>query len=1529
MRCCTDRLRRIPLCALVSRLLGALAALGTGLLQAQDEAASPKNLTRVATGESLAWTTNAEQALAAAAAEYRPVIVVFSMPGCPWCKRLDREVLQDALIQERLEPFVRVKIDILEDRPSAQRYGVRGVPAIRFLSSDGRLTASFDGYLPAGKMEETLSSLVNAEFLRASDAKYLELIQALESGEVSEGQWPEILLALGEPRKRRPLEEAISQLKEFPRAAVVALLRDSRLGVRLGALELLEERSSDTEGFDAWDPDAPANSDVLEKLTAWAGKADGDASGERIATLTGQQLETYIRDLISNDPDRAQRALRLLESGGASVANGLTKYVNDETLPEGSRNKVREAQYLLAMPALDGVEPATLARRLVFGNLDQRLKAMAKLQEAGRDAAPILKDFLAHEDSMIREAAVDALADSGDIRVAKLFSVFLESETDENVIHSVLRGLGKIRSKTGLNLLASYLENETEDLVIAALNSIAKLRSSRVEKEVLATLKDERWRVRATGLETVIALRRRGTDSRFIAPLLEDPDQFVRFNAIKAVKELNVQGLDAQLLKLFNEDVSMMAPVLDVYVSKRGALPSEFLEAIGKAEPDIILQCLEVIGSYRTEYAAFLRRFSSHSDLDVSCAALRALAGNTTDNESLKALLSALNENHPEKTRAVLESPSIDSSLLVRANRYIGTPNVNTGRTGDPGPARTSPALATIEAFLNPGAAPAPKVRAVDVIASFLRVTGEAPATAPAPPGQSPETTNPFYAFLKKVEGIMQTSARLDERLLAARLLSKVGNREACDFIQENLGNLDAEWRELLASRLSNSPFDSILPLLAELLNDPLPAVRADAVYSAFSIAKDREGFASLVFEALSKEGTRLQPSEVLVYRLGSALRSKKTHGDVRAWAMETLARNDAPSQLKVLALASIEALWKTGDAELVLPHMESSDNYVRRAACHALGRGNLTRFLDFANQVASDESEIVRQVVPSVLINPAHRDRNWKNYLAEGIVAKDIYHDARSYHYSSRRQRSRASVPEEALEVVRRLTEDASPRVRVEAFFTLLSHQQPIDINQFVATINEFPDRKGIANRVEDYLSENYATLGKEFASLMPIAERASYGISELEKIRKHFGIEEEDADAEITFRERRSPEGPVQATFVNTASQSEETLDTIREEPIDLVYFHKTGCDECARVTDILDSIREIFPRLEVREHNIEDAESKYLNETLSRRFNVPEQIRLVAPSLFATSGYLIKDDITPSALESLLAKSASQPAEQGDNAGDPPQGEPRPSPGILEVSEEDMAEAAKAVEERYDAMTIGVVFIAGLFDGINPCAFATIIFFLSYLQVAKRTPRQILAVGAAFILAVFLTYFALGLGLSKVISGLMGLEWASKALTWLFAAVTFVIMILSFRDGILCLRGKMTEMTLQLPGFLKSRIRKTIRENSRNTRFVMAAFGSGVIISTLELACTGQVYLPTIKIMVQQGNLGAMGYLSLYNFAFIVPLIVIFALSYFGMTSDTLVSFQQKHTALVKFGLALLFLILFVFLLWGDTLVAQGAG
>ena len=66
-----------------------------------------------------------------------------------------------------------------------------------------------------------------------------------------------------------------------------------------------------------------------------------------------------------------------------------------------------------------------------------------------------------------------------------------------------------------------------------------------------------------------------------------------------------------------------------------------------------------------------------------------------------------------------------------------------------------------------------------------------------------------------------------------------------------------------------------------------------------------------------------------------------------------------------------------------------------------------------------------------------------------------------------------------------------------------------------------------------------------------------------------------------------------------------------------------------------------------------------------------------------------------------------------------------------------------------DRFKQFSLWGVLIAGLIDGLNPCAFATIVFLVSYLSFLGKQSKEILTYGIIFTLGVFIAYIIAGWG------------------------------------------------------------------------------------------------------------------------------------------------------------------------------------
>jgi cytochrome c biogenesis protein CcdA/thiol-disulfide isomerase/thioredoxin len=359
-----------------------------------------------------------------------------------------------------------------------------------------------------------------------------------------------------------------------------------------------------------------------------------------------------------------------------------------------------------------------------------------------------------------------------------------------------------------------------------------------------------------------------------------------------------------------------------------------------------------------------------------------------------------------------------------------------------------------------------------------------------------------------------------------------------------------------------------------------------------------------------------------------------------------------------------------------------------------------------------------------------------------------------------------------------------------------------------------------------------------------------------------------------------------------------AEEGADAAASPPIHLAYFYQTGCQDCDRVKGDLNYLQGKFPQMVVEEFNVRD--SAALSEWMSERVGVPESHRLTAPTVFIGQDYLLEEQLDARSLEDLLNAYVPDGAERFWTHWEDVAGE----------------QAEQGIVERFQSLGVFTIVFAGLVDGLNPCAFATLVFFVSYLTISGRKGKDVLSVGAAFTLGVFLAYMLVGVGFYRALDMLGDL--LTTLGRWLYALTAIFCLVLaavSFSDYLKARRGEIGEMTLNLPHRLRMQINAFIRKSRKSSAFVAAAFVTGVVVSFLELACTGQVYLPTIIFVMSVPELKAQAlfFLFLYNLLFVLPLVIVFFLAYYGTGAKQFSSFLQQRASTVKLGMAFLFLAL----------------
>ncbi len=375
-----------------------------------------------------------------------------------------------------------------------------------------------------------------------------------------------------------------------------------------------------------------------------------------------------------------------------------------------------------------------------------------------------------------------------------------------------------------------------------------------------------------------------------------------------------------------------------------------------------------------------------------------------------------------------------------------------------------------------------------------------------------------------------------------------------------------------------------------------------------------------------------------------------------------------------------------------------------------------------------------------------------------------------------------------------------------------------------------------------------------------------------------------------------------------------------------VDLIYFYQKGCPKCERTNVLLKYLTKKYPRLKVKEVDLNTPDGKRLNETLSNRLRLSVEKRLIAPTIFIGNHFLSPEEMTESNVEALIQKYEQISATDREGESKKISSLPTQLP-----SPEEIKKADESIVERFKSFGILAILFAGFMEGMNPCALATLIFFISYLTMVGRKRKEIFWVGIGFSGAGFVTHLLIGFGILRFIQHFSFLPLFSRivySITFLFA---FILGIFSLYDYIQLKQGRPSKMKLQVPNFLKKRIHQIIRARERDLegnqrgqslRFFLAAIVIGFIVTFLQTTCTSQVYLPTILFVTNIPSLmkSAVLYLILYNIVYILPLLVILGIVYWGVTSEQLAFLLQRRASTIK-----LFTSLFFFLLAGILILS----
>jgi cytochrome c biogenesis protein CcdA len=181
--------------------------------------------------------------------------------------------------------------------------------------------------------------------------------------------------------------------------------------------------------------------------------------------------------------------------------------------------------------------------------------------------------------------------------------------------------------------------------------------------------------------------------------------------------------------------------------------------------------------------------------------------------------------------------------------------------------------------------------------------------------------------------------------------------------------------------------------------------------------------------------------------------------------------------------------------------------------------------------------------------------------------------------------------------------------------------------------------------------------------------------------------------------------------------------------------------------------------------------------------------------------------------------------------------------------------------------------------LADSVNPCAISVLLLMLIAITTYNPKDRkQILYSAGAFIAAVVFMYMIYGLLIITAFQFLQSITVIKEYLYKGLGVVAFILGALEIKDFI---KYKPGGVATEMPMLLRPKVQKVISKITSP----LGAFGLGLFVTLFLLPCTIGPYVILGGMLSTLDYLKASPYLLIYNLIFVLPMIVISLVVFFG--------------------------------------------
>lgn len=315
------------------------------------------------------------------------------------------------------------------------------------------------------------------------------------------------------------------------------------------------------------------------------------------------------------------------------------------------------------------------------------------------------------------------------------------------------------------------------------------------------------------------------------------------------------------------------------------------------------------------------------------------------------------------------------------------------------------------------------------------------------------------------------------------------------------------------------------------------------------------------------------------------------------------------------------------------------------------------------------------------------------------------------------------------------------------------------------------------------------------------------------------------------------------------------------LAQKPVDVWVFYSQGCPHCHGLLSFLKEIKPNYPLLNVTTYEIHNQTNYQLFTDIADKCGV--KIEGVPTTFINGKGIIGYSSWIGGELEKEIQqctqKECISPSE------------------LLKPACQPIEQIKADVSSIQTGLTLPILLGAAVADSVNPCEFAVLIILLTtILGVGSRV--KALKAGFAFTIAIYISYLLMGLGLFTAIQ----LSGFSYSFAKIIGVIAIIVGLFNLKDFI---RFGAGGFVMEVPMSWRPRMKRLIQ----GVVSVPGAFLVGVIVSLFLTPCTSGPYIIILGMLANQATImAALPLLLLYNLVFVLPMIAITLLIYYGLTS-----------------------------------------